>query len=118
MNPHDYLLIDGALLIVLALNCWVLGSEDPIFQPLIPRAVIAVTGLVLFSHVLWMSSEWLPSAAGVPFWRLMGDGCFVGLSSTRLFQVFRAKSREKRRLAGFAAMKNPNLDVTVKLGRR
>lgn len=115
MSPQDYMLIDGALLIIFALNCWVLTSEDPILQPLIPRAVVGITGFVFFSHALWMFADWIPSAAGPPFWRAMGDGCLVAASSTRLMQVFRAKWREKRRLAGLATMRNANLDVTMRL---
>lgn len=116
MNPQDYMLIDGALLVIFALNCWVLTGEDPILQPWIPRAVVGFMGFVFFSHALWMFADWIPSPAGVPFWRSLGDACLVAASSTRMAQVFRAKHRERRRLAGLETHRNDNLDVTVRLG--
>ena len=118
MNALAYMYIDGLALFVFAMSLWVLAIEHPLLKPFLLRAAACITALGLFGHSLWMVSNWIPNSAGIPFWRFISDIGLMILSSLLLAQLFRSKRREKRRLAGFAAMKNPNLDVTVKLGRR
>lgn len=115
MNPIVYMYIDGLVLAAFALNLWVLANEHPLLEPFYLRAVACITALGLFGHSLWMLADWIPSSAGVPFFRLVSDVGLMVLSSLFLAQLFRSKRREKQRLAGMAAIKNPNLDVTVRM---
>lgn len=118
MNPIVYMYIDGFVLAVFALNLWVLANEHPLLEPFWLRAAACITALGLFGHSLWMVANWIPNSAGIPFWRFVSDIGLMILSALLLAQLFRSKWREKRRLAGLTAHRNPNLDATVRLGPR